>query len=78
MPRAVERTVSFGFLIQTLVIVWYTLHGYHPDDLTARHAAEPWYDQKTEPAFEDMVAKLRRTLIAARFTGTTPQPLDPN
>ena len=77
VPRAVERTVPFGFLIQTLVIVWYTLHGYHPDDLTARQAAEPWYDQKSEPSFEDMVAKLRRALIAARFSGTTPKPLDP-
>ena len=25
-----------------------------------------------------MLAKLRRTLIAARFTATTPNPLDPN
>jgi hypothetical protein len=48
VPRTVERTVPFGFLIQTLVVLWYTLHGYHPDDLTARHAAEPWYDQKSD------------------------------
>ena len=78
LPRAVERTVPFGFLTQTLVIVWYTLFGYHPDDLTARHAAEPWYPDKTEPAFEDMLAKLRRTLIAARFSATTPERPDPN
>jgi DDE superfamily endonuclease len=50
VAKAVERTVPFGFLIQTLVTVWYTLFGYHPDDLTSRHAAEPWYDHKTEPA----------------------------
>ena len=43
LPKAVERTVPFGFLVQTLVIIWYALYGYHPDDLTARHAAEPWY-----------------------------------
>ena len=78
VPRAVERTVPFGFLLQTLVIVWYALYGYHPDDLTGRHAAEPWYDQKSEPAFEDMLAKLRRALIAARFSGTTPNQPDPN
>jgi DDE superfamily endonuclease len=78
VQRAVERTVPFGFLTQTLVIVWYALFGYHPDDLVSRHAAEPWYDQKTEPAFEDMLTKLRRTLIAARFTTTTPNRPDPN
>jgi hypothetical protein len=78
VQRAVERTVPFGFLIQTLVIVWYALFGYHPDDLASRHAAEPWYPDKTEPAFEDMLAKLRRALIAARFSGTTPERPDPN
>lgn len=78
VQRAVERTVPFGFLTQTLVIVWYALFGYHPDDLTSRHAAEPWYDQKTEPAFEDMLTKLRRTLIAARFSAVTPDRADPN
>jgi hypothetical protein len=70
--------VPFGFLVQTLVIIWYALYGYHPDDLASRHAAEPWYHDKSEPAFEDMLAKLRRTLIAARFSGTTPNQPDPN
>ncbi|MDN5933866.1 MAG: transposase [Pseudonocardia sp.] len=78
LPRAVERTVPFGFLIQTLVILWYATRGHHREDLVARQSAEPWYTGKTEPSFEDMLAKLRRTLIAARFTATTPNPLDPN
>lgn len=78
VPRAVERTVPFGFLVQTLVIVWYATHGYHPDDLAGRHATEPWYIGKSEPTFEDMLVKLRRTLIAARFSTSTPDQLDPN
>jgi len=78
VAKAVERTVPFGFLVQTLVIVWYALYGYHPDDLISRAAAEPWYHDKSEPAFEDMLAKLRRALIAARFSGTTPNLPDPN
>jgi hypothetical protein len=78
VQRAVERTVPFGFLVQTLVIVWYATCGYHPDDLTGRHAAEPWYTGKSEPAFEDMLAKLRRALIAARFSAVTPDQLEPN
>lgn len=75
--RAVERTVPFGFYVQTLVTVWYATSGYHPDDIADRHAAEPWYDNKTEPAFEDMLAKLRRALIAARFTPVSPAQPDP-
>ena len=78
LARAVERTVPFEFLVQTLVTYWYATAGYHHDDLATRLAAEPWYTGKTEPSFEDMLAKLRRTLIAARFTATTPNPLDPD
>ena len=78
VAKAVERTVPFEFLIQTLVTVWYALFGYHPEDLAARQAAEPWYPQKTQPAFEDILAKLRRTLIAARFSAVTPDQPDPN
>ena len=78
LRRAVERTVPFGFCVQTLVILWYATAGHHPDDLAGRRAAEPWYGQKTEPAFEDMLAKLRRTHIAARFTIVPGQPPDPD
>ncbi|TWP32848.1 IS701 family transposase [Leekyejoonella antrihumi] len=61
VAHPVERTVPFGFLVQTLVTCWYATIGYHRDDLAGRNAAEPWYTN-TEPAFEDMLAKLRRTL----------------
>lgn len=78
LQRAVERTVPFQFLVYSLVIVWYTLHGHHRDDLTERRAAQPWYPHKTEPAFEDMLAKLRRTLVAARITGVAAPKSDPH
>jgi hypothetical protein len=32
---------------------------HHPDNLTQRRATQPWYRDKNEPAFEDMLAKLR-------------------
>jgi SRSO17 transposase len=67
--RAVERTVPFAMIICTLVIVWYARHGHDSADITARRQAEPWYRTKTEPAFEDMLAKLRRTMITARISG---------
>lgn len=77
VPRAVERTVPFEFLVQVLVIVWYTVYGHHPEDLDSRLRDEPWYTVKTEPAFEDMLAKLRRTIIAARFTQGSPHQPEP-
>jgi hypothetical protein len=78
VAAAVERTVPFGFLVQTLVTLWYATRGYHQHDLATRQADEPWYTTKTEPAFEDMLAKLRRTIIAARFTATSPNQPDPH
>jgi DDE superfamily endonuclease len=67
VQAAVERTVPFGMLTMSLVYCWDTRYGHHPDDVTDRRARQPWYTTKTEPSFEDMLAKLRRTIIAARF-----------
>ena len=77
LQRAVERTLPFQFIVYSLVIVWYTLHGHHQDDLAQRRAAQPWYRHKHEPAFEDMLTKLRRTLLAARITGVAAAHPDP-
>ena len=73
--RAVERTVPFALLVHTLIICWYTRYGHRPADIDDRRAAQPWYRTKHEPAFEDMVIKLRRTMIAARISpARTTQP----
>jgi DDE superfamily endonuclease len=69
---AVERTVPFSLIAMSLVIVWYALAGHHPDDIIDRRTRQPWYVSKTEPSFEDMIAKLRRTIIAARFLPEQP------
>jgi hypothetical protein len=76
-PRAVARTVPFALIVHTLVITWYARHGHDPADITARRAAQPWYATKTEPAFEDMLTKLRRALITARISGGSPAPPTP-
>jgi DDE superfamily endonuclease len=68
-PTAVTRTVPFGLTVQSLIVCWYTLHGHHPDTITDRRAQAPWYTTKTQPSYQDMITKLRRTLIAARFRG---------
>jgi hypothetical protein len=78
LPKAVERTVPFGMIIQSMVITWYALYGYDPADVTDRAIAQPWYRTKTEPSFEDMITKLRKTIIATRFTTVTPGQPDPD
>ena len=59
-------------LVHTLIIVWYTRYGHDPADIAGRRAAQPWYTTKEEPAFEDMLIKLRRVMIAARFSAKSP------
>ncbi|MCA1680626.1 MAG: transposase [Actinobacteria bacterium] len=66
-PKAVERTAPFQFLGMTLTIVWYALHGHHPDVVSEHRARAPWYRSKTNPSTADMLAKLRRVIIAAQY-----------
>ena len=76
-PHAVTRTVPFGLITQSLVVVWYTLHHNHTTDVADRRANAPWYTTKTQPAYHDMIIKLRRTLIAAKFRAGSPHPPTP-
>ncbi len=77
--KAVQRTVPFQFLCMTLTIIWYALSGHHPDDVKAHRRRSPWYLTKTSPSFADMLAKLRRVIIASQFhpgQGCTPKPAE--
>jgi hypothetical protein len=71
--RAVERTVPFGLTTYTLVILWYARHGNPTGDVAAHRLLSPWYTHKTEVSFQDMTDALRRVIIAARFTPTSPR-----
>ena len=70
--KAVERTVPFGFLIQTLLVCWYAISAYSPADIERRRRLCPWYRTKTEPSPADMLAKLRREFLKARFSVIRP------
>ena len=75
--RAVERTVPLQFLAMTLTILWYAAAGHHPDVVAEHRARAPWYLTKTTPSFADMLAKLRRVIVAAQYPpgrGQTPTP----
>jgi hypothetical protein len=75
--NAVERTVPFQFLAMSLTVCWYAAAGHHPDVVAEHRQRAPWYLTKTAPSFADMLAKLRRVIIAAQFhpgQGQTPTP----
>jgi len=72
VQEAVERTVPFGFLCQTITIAWYALHGDADADLKARRRSAPWYRQKTTVSYADMLAALRRELIRHEYWAQVP------
>jgi DDE superfamily endonuclease len=72
-PAAVERTVPFALFTQSIVIIWYHLAGHSPAIARHRRDRAPWYATKTCPAYTDMIAKLRRVLIAAQFHPGVPR-----
>jgi SRSO17 transposase len=77
--QAVKRTVPLQFLAMTLTITWYALHGHHPGDVQEHRARSPWYLTKSTPSFADMLAKLRRVIIATQFhpgRGCKPKPTE--
>jgi hypothetical protein len=74
VTKAVERTVPFGLLCHSLLIIWYARNGHNPTDTAHRRAAAPWYRSKTEPSTLDMLTALRHQIIAARFLPSTPRP----
>jgi hypothetical protein len=65
--QAVRTTIPFTLACQSLAIIWYATTGHDPADVDEHRARAPWYATKTEPSTADMIAKLRRVLIAARF-----------
>ena len=51
----------------TLTFIWYALSGHHPADVDEHRQRSPWCPTKTTPSFADMLAKLRRVIIAGQF-----------
>jgi hypothetical protein len=73
VAAAVERTVPFGLVCQTLAVCWYATAGHDPADVAEHRARAPWYRTKTHPSVADMLGKLRRVLVAARFRCARPE-----
>ena len=69
--RAVQRTVPFGFLSQSIAIAWYALYGDPAADIRRRRLSAPWYPMKRDPSMLDILASLRRELLRAEFQAST-------
>lgn len=57
--KAAQRTAPMAMLLYTLVILWFHDHGrrlYQPID-------RPWYRDKTQPSFADMLATLKQASV---------------
>jgi hypothetical protein len=65
--RSVERLVPFGLCCLSLAILWYARHGQPAQDLAAHRARAPWYRHKRTVSVADMLAALRRALLAAQY-----------
>jgi len=76
--KAVRRTVPFGFLIQTLLVLWYTRCASDPADIDRRRQLCPWYRTKTTPSAADMLTRLRREFLTARISAIRPGQPDPD
>jgi hypothetical protein len=67
--NAVERTVPFGLLAQSIVIIWCHLAGHRLAVIRDRRHHAPRYTTKKHPSYLDMIVKLRRVLVAAQDGG---------
>ncbi len=74
---AVQRTVPFGMLCQSIMIAWYALNGDPAADVQRRRRNAPWYSTKRDPSMLDIQASLRRELIRSEYhaqAGRRPKP----
>jgi len=54
--RSVERAAPMSWFVGSLVVFWYTIVGYQSEQARRRR---PWYRNRPEPTFADMLATCR-------------------
>ena len=54
-------------LCLSVTVVWYAANGQPAVDVAARRTLAPWYRAKHAPSVADMLAALRRVLLAAQY-----------
>lgn len=78
LPTSVRRSVPFGMVLYTLVVLWYVTDGHAEAEEMAPRLADPWYARDRRPSFSEMLATLRRIGWAQRLldppSGVPPRP----
>jgi hypothetical protein len=74
VTKAVERTVPFTFMVQSITALWYTTNADPETQISERRRWQPWYTTKTAPSALDMLLALRAAILTARITPITPDP----
>jgi len=64
--KAVERTAPMAMLLYALIVLWFASDGHR----YCRFPHRPWYRQKREPSFADMLTTLRRQCLRETFLNT--------
>jgi hypothetical protein len=70
LPKAVERTAPMALILYSLVVVWFHQTGHR----SLRFPFRPWYLQKQEPSFADLLTTLRRVSYDEKTEGLLPKP----
>ena len=65
LPKAVERTAPMAMFLYTIVVVWFHRTGHQFVHFPFR----PWYPQKEETSFADMLTTLRRLSYDEELAG---------
>lgn len=68
VPLAVERTAPMALVLYSLIVVWFHRVGH----LLVEYPERPWYRQKAEPSFADMVSTLRQVSWAEQLRPLLP------
>jgi hypothetical protein len=63
LPEAVRRTAPLALVLYSLVVVWFHQLGR----AWLRFPDRPWYKQKVEPSFADLLTTLRRVSWQEKF-----------
>jgi hypothetical protein len=69
LPKAVERTAPMAMFIYSMVVVWFHQTGHQ----FVRFPFRPWYPQKAETSFGDVLTTLRRLSYEEKTEGLAPK-----
>jgi hypothetical protein len=66
---AVRRTAPMALVLYSLIVLWFHRHGHQ----RVKFPDRPWYRQKREPSFADMLSTLRRLSWSEHFSRVLPR-----